>query len=672
MWITHSRPINQDVAVKAAFGQQPTLVKSFSSAKRCKKHSPIWLGWGQKPSTNKARQWAEKLNIDFHQLEDGFICYRGHPAKKSQRLSLIHDKTGIYYDAKRKCDLDAILENLSLTPQQDERITQIIEKIKRFGISKYNHQKLNDLSIQPIDKNAVILIDQIQGDASIKGALAGYPDFENMVSNAFELYPDRPIYAKIHPDVILGKKKSFLQPLLKHYPRLKILPEVISIQSLFTNKPIVYTVSSQLGLEALLYDCQVHCFGVPFYASRGLTIDYKKPLYNRKKVSLKTLSYAALIDYCYYIHPETHQNCEIETLLDFLIIDKQFKQKIAYKKIYCIDFSFWKRLFLKTWFMDACDKVIFTSLETAKNNASQQDAIVVWSNQHLDLQHQHIIRIEDGFVRSKGLGIDLTPPLSLVMDVEGIYFDSTKPSSLENLLNTLDISKADTKRASDLIELINIQKVSKYNLSQPPFTCDIPANKKIILVPGQVDNDASIRFGSNRFSIATMLKQVRELNPHAFIIFRPHPDVLTGERTGLSISEAKKHADLIDIGTDLYSVIDRCDEIHVLTSLVGFESLLRQKTVVCYGNPFYAGWNLTKDMDPIHRRNNKRTLEELAYIALVAYPFYLHPLTQQLTSIESIIAVLTADKSSVKTGVGYWHRLWKKVSALVKILANNY
>ena len=56
-------------------------------------------------------------------------------------------------------------------------------------------------------------------------------------------------------------------------------------------------------------------------------------------------------------------------------------------------------------------------------------------------------------------------------------------------------------------------------------------------------------------------------------------------------------------------------------------------------------------MDSIHRRNSKRTLEELAYIALIAYPFYLHPLTQQLTSIESIIAVLTADKSFVETGI---------------------
>ena len=221
---------------------------------------------------------------------------------------------------------------MTLTTQQNERVSQIIKRLTQFGISKYNHQKFNASSMREID--------QTQGDASIQGVLTDQQDFKNMVPKAFKLYPDQPIHAKIHPDVILGKKKSFLQPLLTHYPQLKILTEEITTQSLFKNKPIVFTISSQLGFEALLYDCQVHCFGVPFYASRGLTIDYKKPLYNRKKASLKTLSYATLIEYCHYIHPETHKACEVETLLDFLIIDKQFKQKIAFKKIYCIDFSF--------------------------------------------------------------------------------------------------------------------------------------------------------------------------------------------------------------------------------------------------------------------------------------------------------------------------------------------
>ena len=35
------------------------------------------------------------------------------------------------------------------------------------------------------------------------------------------------------------------------------------------------------------------------------------------------------------------------------------------------------------------------------------------------------------------------------------------------------------------------------------------------------------------------------------------------------------------------------DEVHTLTSLTGFEALLRGIEVHAYGGPFYAGWGLT-------------------------------------------------------------------------------
>ncbi len=43
-------------------------------------------------------------------------------------------------------------------------------------------------------------------------------------------------------------------------------------------------------------------------------------------------------------------------------------------------------------------------------------------------------RVEDGFLRSKDLGAKLVPPLSLVLDRSGIYFDPTEPSDLEALI----------------------------------------------------------------------------------------------------------------------------------------------------------------------------------------------------------------------------------------------
>src|SRR4051812_4800189 len=45
-----------------------------------------------------------------------------------------------------------------------------------------------------------------------------------------------------------------------------------------------------------------------------------------------------------------------------------------------------------------------------------------------------LVRVEDGFLRSVGLGADLVSPLSWVFDDQGIYFDPRQPSALESLL----------------------------------------------------------------------------------------------------------------------------------------------------------------------------------------------------------------------------------------------
>jgi capsular polysaccharide export protein len=64
------------------------------------------------------------------------------------------------------------------------------------------------------------------------------------------------------------------------------------------------------------------------------------------------------------------------------------------------------------------------------------------------------------------------------------------------------------------------------------------------------------------------------------------------------------------------------DTVHTMTSLVGFEALLRELTVKTYGLPFYAGWGLTQDSAQCARRTRSLTLEELVYGCLELYPRY--------------------------------------------------
>ncbi len=666
MWITNSPPISRDEAVQALLGSTPKMIHYKGQIN--KKASPIFVGWGNKPSTEKSRRWAKALSIPYHQLEDGFIAYLSHPSLNPQRLSLIHDTTGIYYDARTPSDLSALLHTLRLTDAEKFRTQLIIKTITEYGISKYNQEKsVSAETLNAIEPDSVVIIDQTAGDASITGALAEADDFFQMVEHAINHQPSQHLYLKVHPDVLLGKKQGVIYAQIHRYPNLRILPTEISTKQLFTRIKTLYTVSSQMGIEALWYNCKVHCFGVPFYSGYGLTCDHKKAPHERLPISLETLTFGALIKYCQYIHPETHELCTIEDILPFIIQGKQLRHTHGYATLYAVDFSLWKRLLLPPWLAPLSKNIVFCNKQKAIKQATKDDAILLWSNNHREIKHDHVIRMEDGFIRSNGLGVDLTPPLSLVLDTRGIYFDATRPSDLEYLLENKQVTEAQSLRAESLIRQIQENRISKYNLKKPRIALEVQRNNytSLILVPGQVESDASIRFGVlDGTTIFSMLKQARQDNPNAFIIYRPHPDVLTGERTGLTPTQAQPYADFIDCDSDIHSTLDEVDEVHVLTSLVGFEALLKKKKVVCYGLPFYAGFGLTQDKVSTLRRSKVRTLSELCFLTLIQYPRYLHPDSELDTSAESTIDILTSQDITIKTGISHIGRLLQKIRFL--------
>lgn len=263
---------------------------------------------------------------------------------------------------------------------------------------------------------------------------------------------------------------------------------------------------------------------------------------------------------------------------------------------------------------------------------------------------QPIIRVEDGFLRSVGLGADLTRPISWVFDDLGIYFDATRPSRLENILNTTDFSPELISRANKLLERIVSLGLSKYNLDSygtQGSLEELPKGQKIILVPGQVETDASIALGSLEIKTNLALTRlVRANNPDAWIIYKPHPDVVAGVRQpGHGESQAGLYCDDVVRHGNTTGLIEQVDEVHTMTSLTGFEALLRGKTVYCYGLPFYAGWGLTQDVSSCPRRTRHLSLHELVAGALIIYPRYCSLQGKGLISPEQAITELAAMKT---------------------------
>ncbi len=241
-----------------------------------------------------------------------------------------------------------------------------------------------------------------------------------------------------------------------------------------------------------------------------------------------------------------------------------------------------------------------------------------------------LVRVEDGFVRSVGLGSQLVPPSSVAVDRIGIHYDPEKPSDLETLLARADFPSSLLERAARLQRAILAAGISKYGGDEAHAFPQRATGRRLVLVPGQVEDDMSVRLGGGGLSSnLELLRRARALEPDAEIWFRPHPDVDAGHRRGLvRDADAMRHADRVVRGGAMARLLDLVDSVHVLTSLTGFEALLRGRAVTCHGTPFYAGWGLTRDLAPTPaRRRRVLTIDQLAAAVLILYPRYLDPVT---------------------------------------------
>ena len=175
----------------------------------------------------------------------------------------------------------------------------------------------------------------------------------------------------------------------------------------------------------------------------------------------------------------------------------------------------------------------------------------------------------------------------------------------------------------------------------------LAGDRRHILVPGQVEDDRAVTAGGcGLTSNLELLKRVRAQAPDSYILYKPHPDVLAGHRRGaVSDRSCLEYADQIAGDVSIASLIEMVDEIHVNTSLAGFEALLRGKSVVTHGVPFYAGWGLTRDLGPVpSRRSARRTIDELVAATLLLYPRYLDPETGLPCPVEVVVARLSASE----------------------------
>ncbi len=585
--------------------------------------------WGHSPTAPRGEAMADHKDADIVRVEDTFLRSVRLGRDGDAPIGLNIDMRGVHFDPNTPSDLETILtENPLDNTALLNRARAGIETLKSGHLSKYNAY---DPALPPPDPGYVLVVDQTRKDASIKASGADSNTFREMLFFALTEHPGARVIIKTHPETAAGHREGYFTE-KDCDSRIQLCDAPLSPWALLEGAIAVYTVTSQLGFEAILAGHKPVVFGQPFYMGWGLSDD-RKPLQRRQRRLTRAQLFAgAMLIYPKWYDPFHDRLCSFEEATATLAASAR-AWRDDHKGWVAADMRLWKRAPLQKLF-GTQKRVIFTKGKSAARRAdSSGRQLMRWANTGAT----DATLLEDGFLRSRGLGADLIAPLSLVLDKIGIYYDATRPSGLENLINSAaDLREDERARAAALISRILDAGLSKYNLSkQTPI--DMPKGRRI-LVPGQVEDDASIRLGCTDVSTNQgLLQAARAANPAAIIAYKPHPDVEAGLRPG-AVPGALQWADIILADVDPIAVLDHVDEIWTLTSLLGFEALLRGKKVTCLGMPFYAGWGLTDDRAlPIPRRHARVDIVALTHAALIAYPRYFDPITGLPCPVEVVV-----------------------------------
>jgi capsular polysaccharide export protein len=565
------------------------------------------------------------------------------------------DRKTVHFDPEVPSELEVLL---ATHPLDDtallNRARGLIARMQEAHLTKYC---AIDADIAAPPAGYVLVIDQTYGDAAVKASGADHNRFLEMLLVTQEENPGARIVIKTHPATAKGLREGYFEG-VEPSKTVSFIDTPISPWRLFEGAIGVYTVSSQMGFEAIFTGHKPRVFGQPFYAGWGLTVD-EFPVQRRQR----TLTRAQLFAASMLLYPKWYDAFEDR----LATAEEAAEALIVQTRAWTEDHRGWVASGMRLWKRGPLQKIygqhkrmIFRD-DPAK--ARQADRPwMVWAGK-AEVGHHDAVRVEDGFIRSRGLGAELVPPLSLVTDNIGIYYDPSRPSRLEKLIEMRGEMRLDQiTRADALIQSLTSQGISKYNLGGAEV--QLPKGERVLVV-GQVEDDASIRLGAGEISTnGALLENARAAHPDAILIYKPHPDVTAGLRAGAF--NAAELADLVLPNADISTLLSEVSELWTMTSLTGFEALLRGIHVVTTGAPFYAGWGLTQDLGDVPpRRRAEITLAGLVHATLIDYPRYFDPKTGLACPVE------VAVKRLANGDVPHPNALNRLISKLLGVLASS-
>ncbi|WP_299204767.1 capsular polysaccharide biosynthesis protein [uncultured Tateyamaria sp.] len=608
--------------------------------------------WGNSPTAHRGESVANRRDANLVRVEDAFLRSVLPGRAGSPPMGLLIDHKGVHFDPSTPSDLEEIL---ATDPLDDTVILNTargaMARMQEAHLSKYTGF---DPSAPVPDPGYVLVIDQTRRDASVTACGADRNRFLEMLFVAQDEHPGARILIKTHPETLQGFREGYFSQ-DDCNDRVSLFSDPVSPWALMEGAVAVYTVSSGLGFEAIIAGHKPRVFGQPFYAGWGLSAD-EFPVQRRQRTLTRAQLFAgAMILYPTWYDPHRDCLCDLTTTMEALAAETR-AWRADHKGWVASGMRLWKRQPLQNVF----GRYAPVRFQDDPGRARAMDRPwMVWAGK-ADVGHENAVRVEDGFLRSRGLGAALIPPLSLVTDDLGIYYDPARPSRLEHLIRARRSLRPDqTQRVERLIRSLTEEGLSKYNLSGD--VPDLPAGRRVLVV-GQVEDDASIRLGAGQVCTnAALLEAARVARPDDILIYKPHPDVEAGLREGAC--DAGALADVVATQADIGALLAPVDELWTMTSLTGFEALLRGVRVVTTGAPFYAGWGLTEDLGDVPpRRREDIPLSGLVHATLIDYPRYFDPVTGTACPVEVVVDRL---RNGPLPRPGFANRVLSKLQGLL-------
>ncbi|HEX8416090.1 MAG TPA: capsular polysaccharide biosynthesis protein, partial [Methylobacterium sp.] len=407
--------------------------------------------------------------------QEGFLRLDAPGTERA--LSYIVDGLGVYYDATAPSELEVMLEEGGWeTPALLARAEAGIADLRRMEISLDNDPRRARLEAalgasEP-GRRRIAVVDQPRGDPAIGFGLAGEARFAAMLEAALVENPGADLVVAMDPAAHRHPGPGHLDGLAAA-KGARLVRDPVTAWSLVEACDAVYVVTSHVGFEAAMAGRPVVCFGMPFYAGWGFTDDrLDLARRTRPRRAAEVFAAAYLVASRYY-EPYEGDPCSFEEALAILGLAVSRARENAVPTL-CLGFPSWKRDWIGKTLASSGNAPRIAPKGQASVSAGDLDGFgraVAWASRAPAGAAEAcagagvpLLRMEDGFLRSIGLGVALRPGASYVLDATGIYYDATAPSDLERILQDDTFDDALLERAARLRTAIVEARISKYNV----------------------------------------------------------------------------------------------------------------------------------------------------------------------------------------------------------------